>query len=826
MNKTLLSILLGSSLALAITTSPVTKVSTPAENGGYEHSTATVHYNGMYYRFYCSIGQGSDPHTIELKKTWDYIRMRTSTDGSTWSTAKVILTPSKTNAENCTCDPAIIRDGDYWYLYYADYTESLHTVTYVARSQDIMGPYEYYIGNDQWVDEPGDKLQPVLATKSPLEKNVAYGVGQVSVVKKDGKFHFWFTDVTEAPADPNNDKVWKYSHIISTSPYDGLQDLERTEINLDGETRFTINDFGDVKWNENSQKFEMWKTDKHFMYNDVNDSIKLKKYVSDDGDKWETIDSIGPYAFANNIGMSGDSVGWMEEGRSLVTFAAPIAGYNLTPEEMKLYRDWLDTNQGVLDKLSTYQFVDGDYDSSTVSISESGTTKIDGKSFNYYQFPETSTNMEFISGDFDGDGITDIGAVDRNTSKWYILSSKDGDKGVPDIPWGWQWPGMYHNHTIVLGDFDGDHKTDRAIVSKSSMKWYIYSSKNGPYHSLITANGENIWDWTHPEIDEMTHVLSGDYDGDGFSDLGVVDCSKYSIENSCRWYIISGKTGNKGIPPITYGWQWSGMAPGHVILEGDYDGDGKTDRTIVNEHIGLWYTLTSRSTYDKALIDYIEGDFSTIWNWQFEKQEQWNSTSIPIVGDFNGDGIADRARFSTSDFRLPASVIYNEKSYFNSETNNSFYLNYFKPLKAIIGDNNQFLVGDYDGDGKSDCLLIDKNTSKIYFYTSQSQGNAFTKNRYFINLSAKSPLRKQFAPNTPIINKETSTEPPKARFSTRDQNLTISNMSIGSKIRVFNAKGQTIFKSTANTSEKTIQLPSKGVYIIYVGNQAIKISIK
>jgi hypothetical protein len=45
-----------------------------------------------------------------------------------------------------------------------------------------------------------------------------------------------------------------------------------------------------------------------------------------------------------------------------------------------------------------------------------------------------------------------------------------------DIPWGWQWQGMSSSHQLALGDYDGDGKTDRAIVHPSTGRWYIIGS--------------------------------------------------------------------------------------------------------------------------------------------------------------------------------------------------------------------------------------------------------------------------------------------------------------------------------------------------------------
>lgn len=830
-------------MALAITTSPATKVSKPAESDGYEYAAATVHYHGMYYRFYCSAGLNSDPHmqhpdTSHLKRAWDYVRMRTSTDGTTWSTASVAITPTIMNADSCACDPAIIRDGSYWYLYYAGYIDSLHTVTYVARSQNIKGPYKRYTKRGTWEQFPADP-QPILTTKTKPQPGLAYGAAQVSVVKKDGKFHFWFTDVTETPADPNVNKVWKYTHIESTSPYKNLQKkhLENSkEISLDGKKRFITNDFGDVKWNPVDTVFEMWITTKHFFWNDY---IHLKKYVSRDGNSWTSRDSVGPFSLASNVGMSGDSIGWLKEGKSLVTFAAPDAGCDLTKAEIDALRNRQEqlSHHAPGLPLSTYQFVDGKYVKNSISIVADDSTRVvvgkDAVYFKYYQFPVKSNNIKFIAGDYDGDGVTDIGAVACSDScRWYIRSSRTGGKGVTGIPWGWVWPGMNKNHTIVNGDFDGDGKTDRAIVDKSAKMWYIFSSKMGPYDALVldkknTTEKDTIWGWLHPDINQMTHILTGDYDGDGKSDIGAVDCSMEISEGGCRWYIRSSQNGDKGVPLISWGWKWPGMVSNHIVLEGDYDGDRRTDRTIVNGAYGYWYTYTSRTNGQDALSDlfrnYPRGNNTfvdtvlDIWQW---KLADMNADFVPIVGDFNGDGTADRAMVSKIDFRWTASVILHSPGYFD------FLHYYFTPLKQVIKNNYQILVGDYDGDATSDCILVDKKTSKIYFYTSRFRGNAFVLNNYYINLSPNSMKKTHFT--EPSAGEEKIQSMPKtlAKFSTENMDLVISDMEAGSEIGVFNMMGQRIFGSRAASSTARIQLSSKGMYIVRVGSQSSLINVK
>lgn len=117
-------------------------------------------------------------------------------------------------------------------------------------------------------------------------------------------------------------------------------------------------------------------------------------------------------------------------------------------------------------------------------------------------------------GDYDGDGKFDL-CVQRPGSAptgagaqatFYALRSSDN--GVIAQPWG------FSNDLVVPGDYDGDGKTDFAVVREgstatSNLTWYILrSSDGGVVAELFGLTGSDV-------------NTQNDYDGDGKTDIAV-----------------------------------------------------------------------------------------------------------------------------------------------------------------------------------------------------------------------------------------------------------------------------------------------------------------
>ena len=102
-------------------------------------------------------------------------------------------------------------------------------------------------------------------------------------------------------------------------------------------------------------------------------------------------------------------------------------------------------------------------------------------SFEFSSAEWGSLSDTLISGDFDGDGRSDItvGRFDENDVLWWYVLERDG--GMRFVPWG-NWPDL-----PVPGDYDGDGQDDFAIYRDNitdSTYWVLPS--NGTSHFAVT----------------------------------------------------------------------------------------------------------------------------------------------------------------------------------------------------------------------------------------------------------------------------------------------------------------------------------------------------
>ena len=123
----------------------------------------------------------------------EVIRMASSCNGgNTWSTETVVLQPSATPGAGDSqrvCDPAIVKDGGYFYLAYTGLGSNSQPQLFVARAINPGGPFTKWNGTG-WTG----------GTPAPLATWTNFAAGP-SLVNRAGNIHlFYNTRITTGPA--------------------------------------------------------------------------------------------------------------------------------------------------------------------------------------------------------------------------------------------------------------------------------------------------------------------------------------------------------------------------------------------------------------------------------------------------------------------------------------------------------------------------------------------------------------------------------------------------------------------------------------------------
>jgi hypothetical protein len=226
---------------------------------------------------------------------------------------------------------------------------------------------------------------------------------------------------------------------------------------------------------------------------------------------------------------------------------------------------------------------------------------------------------------------------------------------------------------VAAGDFDGDGLTDLAIVDTIENTVAILLGNGDGTFTQATAS---------PNTGAIPIAVAvGDFNRDGIPDLAVLNnvnggagSVTVLLGNGDGTFTPTATTTDTGTDPVS-------------IVANDFNHDGILDLAVLNNANGHAATIT-------VLLGNGDGTFKAT-----ATSPQTNSfPSFLAVGDFNGDGIPDLAVTSYAD-QAPGTLsifIGNGDGTFNPSS-----------VKTTVGFNpSSIAVADFNGDGKTDLAVM------------------------------------------------------------------------------------------------------------------------
>lgn len=226
------------------------------------------------------------------------------------------------------------------------------------------------------------------------------------------------------------------------------------------------------------------------------------------------------------------------------------------------------------------------------------------------------------------------------------------------------------------------------------------------------SNGTDTSLASFGDTNTLGELMVADFNGDGIDDMAVIE----NNNGFWRWVAAhsvdtepdgNGEMSRATTSTGTFGFVSHSM--GNLV--GDINGDGLEEIVTVDEWAGAYYWGTTLSTHEGLA----RGDAQ----WPYDA---WGSVSVddrPIIGDFNGDGMDDTGVWRPSSggtyIRLTGGTV------------GSGLLGAGATTSGQIGGPTWelTLVGDVNGDGRDDLVLVDTNagTGNLVWVAAFGQAN-------------------------------------------------------------------------------------------------------
>ncbi|TCB92826.1 trypsin-like serine protease [Micromonospora zingiberis] len=327
-------------------------------------------------------------------------------------------------------------------------------------------------------------------------------------------------------------------------------------------------------------------------------------------------------------------------------------------------------------------------------------------------------------GDFTGDCRADV-LTQRTDGRLRVYPSSGQLSGTTplfpgpyrDVNGNTNWASANRPH-VLIGDFDGDGRSD--LIGGTSDGRLTGQASTGDLSADNRLFGPEVLVGTGFRVSSVPRLYVGDFDGDGRTDLlGQLANGTLRVWRSTGDLSADARLFSSPPRDVNTGFTTEAVPR---ILTGDFNGDGRTD-------LIAQFADGSMKAYPSS------GDLSADGR-LFPTTEAakvvgtgWRSTSIPRVmpADVDGDGITDlvaqladgrlRAYRSTGDLTSTASTFPGPYPYVGTDSN------------WASANRPRLMVGDLSGDARTDLVGQNADGTLLAF---ESTGDLSADNKLFV----------------------------------------------------------------------------------------------
>ena len=246
-----------------------------------------------------------------------------------------------------------------------------------------------------------------------------------------------------------------------------------------------------------------------------------------------------------------------------------------------------------------------------------------------------SAHVRVVHGDFNNDGFTDVALT--GPTGWgsipVAFSNGNGDftvtnAGVASFPIWATTPSA----KLFTGDFNGDGRTDIALIGVSG--WasipVALSNGNGSFTVVNGGVGAYFGNWASTS---GVKIVSGDFNGDGFTDFALTGAAGWgsiplALSNGNGTFSIT----NFAVPNFPV---WA-QAYGATIHVGDFNADGRSDLAVSGG--AGWASIPVAFSNGNGTFGVTNSSVGASFNnWSTTLGAR------RVAADFNGDGRTDIA---------------------------------------------------------------------------------------------------------------------------------------------------------------------------------------